>query len=81
MASQFIALCVIKFFYCLDKTDISLLDKVEKRHSASCTDRVREIIRIAQDPVSLEAPVGEEEDSFLGDFIPDLFPPYAPVCG
>ena len=34
-------------------------------------ERVREIVRIAQDPVSLEAPVGEEEDSFLGDFIPD----------
>jgi RNA polymerase primary sigma factor len=34
-------------------------------------DRVRDVIRIAQDPVSLEAPVGEEEDSFLGDFIPD----------
>ena len=34
-------------------------------------ERVREVIRIAQDPVSLEAPVGEEEDSFLGDFIPD----------
>ncbi len=33
--------------------------------------RVREIVRIAQEPVSLEAPVGEEEDSFLGDFIPD----------
>lgn len=35
------------------------------------TDRVREIIRIAQDPVSLETPIGEEEDSHLGDFIPD----------
>ncbi len=34
-------------------------------------ERVREVIRIAQDPVSLEAPVGEEEDSHLGDFIPD----------
>ena len=34
-------------------------------------ERVREVIRIAQDPVTLEAPVGEEEDSFLGDFIPD----------
>lgn len=34
-------------------------------------EKVRETIRIAQDPVSLEAPVGEEEDSFLGDFIPD----------
>ena len=42
------------------------------------TDRVREIIRIAQDPVSLEAPVGEEEDSFLGDFIPDEDAP-API--
>ncbi|MDD6826350.1 MAG: RNA polymerase sigma factor RpoD [Oscillospiraceae bacterium] len=34
-------------------------------------DRVREIMRIAQDPVSLETPIGEEEDSHLGDFIPD----------
>lgn len=41
-------------------------------------DRVREVIRIAQDPVSLEAPVGEEEDSFLGDFIPDEDAP-API--
>ena len=42
------------------------------------SDRVREIIRIAQDPVSLEAPVGEEEDSHLGDFIPDEDAP-API--
>ncbi|MCM1530003.1 MAG: RNA polymerase sigma factor RpoD [Alistipes sp.] len=34
-------------------------------------DKVREIIRVAQDPVSLETPIGEEEDSHLGDFIPD----------
>jgi RNA polymerase primary sigma factor len=34
-------------------------------------DKVREIMRIAQDPVSLETPIGEEEDSHLGDFIPD----------
>ena len=34
-------------------------------------ERVREILRIAQDPVSLETPIGEEEDSRLGDFIPD----------
>ena len=34
-------------------------------------DKVREIIRIAQEPVSLETPIGEEEDSHLGDFIPD----------
>ncbi len=34
-------------------------------------ERVQEIMRIAQDPVSLETPIGEEEDSHLGDFIPD----------
>ncbi|MDR0821622.1 MAG: RNA polymerase sigma factor RpoD [Oscillospiraceae bacterium] len=34
-------------------------------------EKVHEIIRIAQDPVSLETPIGEEEDSHLGDFIPD----------
>ena len=34
-------------------------------------DRVREIMRIAQDPVALETPIGEEEDCHLGDFIPD----------
>lgn len=33
--------------------------------------KVREIMKIAQDPVSLETPIGEEEDSHLGDFIPD----------
>ena len=34
-------------------------------------DKVREILKVAQDPVSLETPIGEEEDSHLGDFIPD----------
>lgn len=34
-------------------------------------DKVREIIKIAQEPVSLETPIGEEEDSHLGDFIED----------
>ncbi len=34
-------------------------------------DKVREIQKIAQEPVSLETPIGEEEDSHLGDFIPD----------
>lgn len=34
-------------------------------------DRVREIMKISQEPVSLETPIGEEEDSHLGDFIPD----------
>jgi RNA polymerase primary sigma factor len=34
-------------------------------------EKVREIMKIAMDPVSLETPIGEEEDSHLGDFIPD----------
>ena len=34
-------------------------------------EKVREIVRVAQEPVSLETPIGEEEDSHLGDFIPD----------
>jgi len=34
-------------------------------------DKVREILKIGQEPVSLETPIGEEEDSHLGDFIPD----------
>ena len=34
-------------------------------------EKVREVMKIAQDPVSLETPIGEEEDSHLGDFIPD----------
>lgn len=34
-------------------------------------EKVREIIKISQDPVSLDTPIGEEEDSHLGDFIPD----------
>lgn len=40
-------------------------------HLGMNVDKVREIIRISQDPVSLETPIGEEEDSHLGDFIPD----------
>ncbi len=38
-------------------------------------EKVREIMKVAQDPVSLETPIGEEEDSHLGDFIPDEDPP------
>ena len=34
-------------------------------------ERVREILRVAQEPVSLETPIGEEDDSHLGDFVPD----------
>ncbi len=37
--------------------------------------KVREILKIAQEPVSLETPIGEEEDSHLGDFIPDTDAP------
>ena len=61
------------------KTSSQLLHKNWKEPSADeisrelgiPVERVREIIRIAQDPVSLETPIGEEEDSHLGDFIPD----------
>ena len=38
-------------------------------------EKVREIMKIAQDPVSLETPIGEEEDSHLGDFVEDLDSP------
>ena len=34
-------------------------------------EKVREVYKISQDPVSLETPIGEEDDSHLGDFIPD----------
>ena len=45
-------------------------DEVAKVMNIS-ENKVREIIKIAQEPVSLETPIGEEEDSHLGDFIPD----------
>ncbi len=38
-------------------------------------DKVRDIMKIAQDPVSLETPIGEEEDSHLGDFVEDMDSP------
>ncbi|NLT57927.1 MAG: sigma-70 family RNA polymerase sigma factor, partial [Clostridiales bacterium] len=41
------------------------------REMCMSVDKVREILKIAQEPVSLETPIGEEEDSHLGDFIPD----------
>ncbi|OFI07169.1 RNA polymerase sigma factor SigA [Clostridium acetireducens DSM 10703] len=41
------------------------------KHMDMPVDKVREIMKIAQEPVSLETPIGEEEDSHLGDFIPD----------
>ena len=45
-------------------------DDIAERMGISA-DKVREIMKIAQDPVSLETPIGEEEDSHLGDFIED----------
>jgi RNA polymerase primary sigma factor len=42
-----------------------------KRRERFALERVREIIKIAQEPISLETPIGEEEDSHLGDFIED----------
>ncbi len=46
------------------------VDEIAREMNMS-EDRVREIMKIAQEPVSLETPIGEEEDSILGDFIPD----------
>ena len=46
------------------------IDEIAEKLGMSA-DKVREIMKIAQDPVSLETPIGEEEDSHLGDFIPD----------
>ena len=46
------------------------LDEIAEEMEVS-VDRVREIMKIAQEPVSLETPIGEEEDSHLGDFIED----------
>ncbi|MCE9623489.1 MAG: RNA polymerase sigma factor RpoD [Actinomycetia bacterium] len=47
------------------------LDELAERCALS-TERIREILRISQDPLSLDSPVGEEEDSSFADFIPDL---------
>lgn len=46
-------------------------EKVREDEKKRAIDRIREILKIAQEPVSLETPIGEEEDSHLGDFIPD----------
>ena len=61
------------------KTNSQLLHKIGRDPSAEeiaqeldmPVDKVREILRVAQEPVSLETPIGEEDDSHLGDFIPD----------
>jgi len=46
------------------------IEEIAKEMNMSI-DKVREIMKVAQEPVSLETPIGEEEDSHLGDFIPD----------
>ena len=45
-------------------------EEIAKKMNVS-VDKVREVIKISQDPVSLETPIGEEDDSLLGDFIKD----------
>ena len=45
-------------------------EEIAKKMNLS-VEKVREIIKIKQEPVSLETPIGEEEDSHLGDFVPD----------
>lgn len=49
-----------------EATDVEIAEKM-----GMSVEKVREIMKIAMDPVSLETPIGEEEDSHLGDFIPD----------
>ncbi|MCH5315346.1 MAG: RNA polymerase sigma factor RpoD [Eubacterium sp.] len=46
-------------------------DEIAEYLEDMTVDKVREILRVSQEPVSLETPIGEEEDSHLGDFIPD----------
>ena len=46
-------------------------EEIAKAAPGMSAEKVREIMKVAQDPVSLETPIGEEEDSHLGDFIPD----------
>lgn len=46
-------------------------EEIAKEMENMTAEKVREIMKIAQEPVSLETPIGEEEDSHLGDFIPD----------
>jgi RNA polymerase primary sigma factor len=52
-------------------------EEIAKKMDMSIS-KVRKIIKIAQEPISLETPIGEEEDSHLGDFIEDKFIPSPP---
>ncbi len=51
--------------------DHELIQEEIRRREKVCQEKVREIQKIAQEPISLETPIGEEEDSHLGDFIED----------
>jgi RNA polymerase primary sigma factor len=51
--------------------DDEIVKEEIKRRERLALDRVREIIKISQEPISIETPIGEEEDSRLGDFIED----------
>ena len=70
---------MVETIHKVSRTSRELLQKYGREASAeeiaenmgTSADKVREIMKIAQDPVSLETPIGEEEDSHLGDFIPD----------
>jgi len=59
-----------------------VIQEIEKREKVN-QDKVRDILKIAQEPISLETPIGEEDDSHLGDFIKDeaaISPPEATSC-
>jgi RNA polymerase primary sigma factor len=55
-----------------EPTDSEVDERVAEGPQTVSPEKVREIMKVSQEPVSLETPIGEEEDSHLGDFIPDL---------
>ena len=55
-----------------EPTEGEVDDRVGEGPQTVSPEKVREIMKVSQEPVSLETPIGEEEDSHLGDFIPDL---------
>jgi RNA polymerase primary sigma factor len=55
-----------------EPTEDEVDERVAEGPQTVSPEKVREIMKVSQEPVSLETPIGEEEDSHLGDFIPDL---------
>src|SRR5206468_3111187 len=55
-----------------EPTEGEVDDRESQGPQSVSPEKVREIMKVSQEPVSLETPIGEEEDSHLGDFIPDL---------